>query len=80
MDQEPTAVVHSQKQLVAAIKAAARLTYAEAKDAPALIVLGKARYSFPEGLTDRRAAEIAHNIMRTSASAFRVPEVPCGNP
>lgn len=72
MDQEPTAVVYSQTQLTAAVKAAARLTYAEAKDAPALIVLGKTRYSFPEGLTDRRATEIARNIMRTSASAFKV--------
>lgn len=73
MTKEPTAIVHSRDQLVAAIRAAARPSFAEAKAAPAhIVLLGKTEYHFNEGIHETRANQIVRQILKTSKSAFKV--------
>jgi len=64
--------VNNREELVAAIKAAAQPSFAEARNNPVKITLGKTRYALPNGVQEDRAAQITRNIMRTSASAFKV--------
>ena len=65
-----TMIVQTKPQLVAAIKAGARLTFEEAKANPFEVQLGKTKYTFKAGLHERRSREIIRNIHRTPARAF----------
>lgn len=66
-------VVTNKDELLAAIKAAASHTHAEARQNPVVIeLLGTScRYFFKEGLTERRAEAICQRISKTPARAFR---------
>lgn len=56
--------VSSWAELVAAVLAAGMPTFAEAKLNPTKITFGTCVYTFKEGLTLRRAEEIASNIRK----------------
>jgi hypothetical protein len=57
--------VHSKTQLTAAVQAAACATYEQAKQNPVSIQWGRTRYTFKEGIHERRAKAIVRNINRT---------------
>lgn len=61
--------VYTKPQLMAAIRACACLTHAEAKRNPATIVWGSTTYTFKDGLHERRANIIVRNIRRTRVAA-----------
>ena len=63
-------VVDSKSALVAAIKAGSRLTFEEAKANPFQVTLGTTKYTFKEGLHERRAKAIIKQIHQTPARAF----------
>lgn len=65
-------VVESRAQLIAAVQAGARATFAMAREAPFAIRLGKTMYSFPVGVCQGRADQITANIKRHSPAAFKV--------
>lgn len=65
-----TMIVENKPQLVAAIKAGSRMTFEEAKKNPFEVQLGKCKYTFKDGLHERRSREIIKNIHRTPARAF----------
>ena len=65
-----TMEVQSKGQLVAALKAGMRESFAEAKNNPFEVKLGTCTYTFKAGLHERRAAAIIRNIHRTPAAAF----------
>lgn len=64
--------VHSKKELIAAVSAAAQRTYADAKNNPVQIRCGSAKYDFKEGITERRAHDLINKIRATTAKAFEV--------
>ena len=63
-------VVFTKPQLVAAIKAGARDTFADAAANPFTVTLGSTVYTFKEGLHERRSKAIITQIRRTPAAAF----------
>lgn len=65
-------VVESRAQLIAAVQAGARATFAMAREAPFMIRLGKTMYSFPSGVCQQRADQIAVSIKRYSPAVFKV--------
>lgn len=54
--------VNTREQLTAAVRAAARPSYEEAKQNPVRIVFGTCTYTFNEGIHERRAEQIAKNV------------------
>lgn len=66
--------VESRDGLAAAVKAAAHLTYADAREHPFEITLGPTKYTFKEGVTERRADQIAANIRKITKKAFEVTQ------
>ena len=67
--------VTNRAELVAAVRAAAQTTHAEARKNPVHITCGTTAYRFPNGLHTSRAEQIVRNILRTTKKAFEVPEV-----
>ena len=57
-------VVETKAQLIAALKAAAQPTFEVAKKHPFTVRWGSTRYTFKEGVSQLRAAEIVTNIER----------------
>lgn len=53
--------VANRKELHAAIRAAASPSFAEAKENPVRIQWGRCRMSFPEGISETRAAQLIKN-------------------
>ena len=68
-------VVTNRAQLIAAIRASAKQTFAEAKKNPVHIQCGTANYAFKEGIQEHRGEQIIKTILATSKKAFDVPEV-----
>ena len=64
--------VTSRSQFVAAVKAACRPTFAEARENPVTIRNGPALFTFKEGISDQRSKELLREIGRTPAAAFDV--------
>lgn len=69
-----TMIVQNKSQLVAAIKAGAQTTFELAKKNPFEVQLGKTKYTFKDGLHERRSRAIIKNIHRTPARAFDTGE------
>jgi hypothetical protein len=67
-------VVESKGQLVAALRAGSRATFDEARANPFIVRLGKAVYTFKEGLHERRSHLIIRDVHRTPAAAFKVAQ------
>ena len=67
--------VTNRAELVAAVRAAAQTTHAEARKTPVRITCGTTEYHFPNGLHTSRAEQIVRNILRTTKKAFDVKEV-----
>lgn len=63
--------VTDKPQLVAALKAGSRETFELAKENPFEVRLGRATYTFKEGLHERRAKAIIREVHRTPAAAFK---------
>lgn len=66
--------VTSREQFVAAVKAACRATYAEARNTPVTIKNGSTTFRFKEGIQEDRGLRIVRNIQSTPAKAFRVTD------
>jgi hypothetical protein len=64
--------VTSRSQFVAAVKAACRPTYEEARKSPVVIRNGSATFTFKEGISDQRSTTLLREIGRTPAAAFDV--------
>lgn len=62
--------VTSKAQLVAALKASAHDSFAEAKQNPFEIALGRTKYTFKEGLHTQRLDAILSTIGALPVSAF----------
>lgn len=69
MDQH---TVTSSEGMVAAVKASAQQTYEEARKHPFEIECGTTKFTFKEGVTDRRADTIVANLRRVSKRYFEV--------
>ena len=68
--------VTSRSELIAAVKAAACPTYAEARNNPVTIKAGTTTYRFKEGIQADRGTAIINNIQRTTTKAFNVTNQP----
>ena len=68
-------IVRSKPELVAAIKAGAQPTFELAKANPFTVRLGTVKYTFKDGLHERRAREIVREIHRTPAKAFSIADM-----
>ena len=66
--------VTSRAQFVAAVKAACRASYAEARNTPVTIKNGTTIFRFKEGIQEDRGLRIIRNIQRTPAGAFNVTD------
>ena len=69
MDQH---TVTSRDGMVAAVKASAQQTYEEARKHPFEIECGTAKFTFKEGVTERRADTLLRNISKVSKRYFEV--------
>lgn len=69
MDQH---IVNTRGELGAAIKAAAQPTFADARANPFTVVCGTAKYTFKEGVTERRADTLLRNISKVPKRHFEV--------
>jgi hypothetical protein len=67
-----TMTVENKLGLIAAIRAGSRDTFEQARLNPFEVQLGKARYTFKEGLHERRAKAIIKAIHCTPANAFKL--------
>jgi hypothetical protein len=65
-------VVDSRDGLIAAVKAAAVPTYEEARKNPFCVQWDSARFTFKEGVTERRADSIATSARRIPKRHFEV--------
>ena len=68
--------VSSRDQLVAAICASAHDKYEAAKVNPFIVILGRTKYIFREGVTTKEADRIRARGRKLPASAFKVKETP----
>lgn len=64
--------VENRAGLVAAIKAAAQPSFAEARNNPVQIKCAGTTYDFKEGIQHNRAETLIRRIMDTSKKAFEV--------
>jgi hypothetical protein len=65
-------IVNTRGELGAAIKAAAQPTLADARDNPFTVVCGTTKYTFKEGVTERRADTLLRRISKVPKRHFEV--------
>lgn len=69
MDQH---TVTSRDGMAAAVKAASQPTFEEARKHPFEVTCGTAKYTFKEGVTERRADTLLRNISKVPKRHFEV--------